>query len=597
MIKKSAGNPILRASLAAALVVLAAAWFSGCSSQSNDEDIVVHLTNVPSTLIVNQSVSLAATVSDDSSNKGVDWSAGSGTFSLTHTASGAATVFTAPATEGTATITATSTADSGAKASATITIVPVGSLGELNGRYVFLVQGVDSTGSYAAAGTIVADGNGLITEGRQDYTNASVHSGPDPLTGTYSIGPDGRGSITLTLTGGTAPSSTETFSIAVTSPSHALIIQFDGFATSSGTLDLQSASALDAAAISGAFSFLAQGVDFSYQFPVTYGGRAVLSASTGLIASSAFYTNDGGQTSSATPTGTMTAPDAFGRGSINLANGVDFAYYAVQGKVLRLIELDTPFYIAGGSMFWQGTAGDNSTFSNASLSGNQVLSESGSSVNGPLALAGQLTADAAGGLSYGVVDTNEAGTSTSGSIAGADVYAISANGTGTFKLPGTSTTSQDVSALLIFMVDPALNIIDPTNPAGGGGALVMDNDTKAVGSGFIVPQTAGTFQGNYAVGLQSYDSGGETDVVGQSVAADGALTGKADVNVHGTRTPGATLTGAFATDASNPGRFTGTITIGTAATRTIVYYQVSAGVFAIVETDATNVAVGFLITE
>ncbi len=207
-------------------------------------------------MTVGQSVNLTANVGNDSSDAGVDWSCtggACGTFVPAHTASGASTVYTAPASPGAVTVSAAATADAGAKASLTITVVPIGSNAMLNGAYVLAVQGVNGSGSYSAVGTILADGDGHITGGEQDYADESIQAGPDSLTGAYAIGPDGRGSITLNVNNPNLPQGgVETFSVAVTSASHALVIEFDGTANSSGSLDAQASSALDPAAIRGA---------------------------------------------------------------------------------------------------------------------------------------------------------------------------------------------------------------------------------------------------------------------------------------------------------------------------------------------------------
>src|SRR5690242_13371020 len=91
----------------------------------------------PTTAVVHASgaVQLAATVSNDASNRGVGWTvscaaASCGAVSPTATASGAATTYTAPATlpTGGATITITATAIADAGATASSTLVPVGQL-------------------------------------------------------------------------------------------------------------------------------------------------------------------------------------------------------------------------------------------------------------------------------------------------------------------------------------------------------------------------------------------------------------------------------------------------------------------------------------
>ena len=570
--------------------------FSGCARET-PAAIIIQLTNAPGTLTINQSVNLIANVGNDSTHAGVNWSCSGGacgTFSLSHTASGAATVYTAPASPGTVTVTATATADATVKANINISIVPLGSNSMLNGPYVFSVQGVDGTGGYAAVGTIVADGDGHIMAGEQDYANESIQAGPDTLSGTYAIGPDGRGSITLDVNNANLPGNgVETFSIAMTSATHAFIIQFDGSANSSGSLDAQAASALDPAAISGAFAFTAQGVDIVSQVPLTHGGVLMMSASSGTITGGSYFENDGGVTFQSTTTGSVGVPDAFGRGALGLSVGVDFAYYAVQGQVLRLIQTDVPSVMTGGSMVGQGDAGLNATFSNAALSGDYVLSHAGGTAFGPLAMAGQFSADGAGNFASGVADLNNAGLATFASIAGQGRYAINSNGVGTLDLPPAVDQRGSVSALLIFAVAPAINLFDPNSALGGGGALVMDFDPGAVGSGYIVPRSAGVFDGNYAVNLQSVTAAGETDLAGQSVASGGSLTGTVDINEGGLTSGGVSLTGSFTADAVNAGRWTATFTLNN-ATHQIRYYQVSGTLLVIVDVDAADVGIGIL---
>ena len=579
-----------------AAVAVAIIPFSACGT-GTQASILVQLVNAPATLTINQTVSLTATVGNDSSDAGVDWSCsgsgGCGTFNPAHTASGGTTVYTAPASPGTVTIAAAATASSNVKATAVISIVPIGSNSMLNGRYVFSVQGVDTNGSYTASGTIVADGSGNITGGEQDYADESIQAGPDAVTGSYSIGPDGRGSVTLDVSNTSLPhNGVETFSIAVTSITHAFIIQFDGTATSSGTLDFQAASAVDPNAISGAFAFTAQGTDIGNQVPLSYGGVLLMSASSGSIASGTYYENDGGSTFTSALAGSITAPDAFGRGTLSFSLGVHLAYYAVQGQVLRLVGKD-PSIMTGGSMYGQGAAGASATFSNASLSGNYVLSEAGGSLFGPLVVAGQFSADGAGNLTAGVADANDAGTSNFSSIAGQAAYSITGNGAGTLALPVTVDTQGSVSSLLIFTVDPAINLYDPNSASGGGGALVMDYDSNAIATGFIVPQSSGAFAGNYAVNLQFVGSGGENDWVGQSVASAGALTGVVDINDFGTTSAGVSFAGTFTADAVNMGRWTGTFTVNS-TNHNISYYQVSGTLFVLIDTDSADIGVGIM---
>jgi hypothetical protein len=589
--KKPFGYPGLIAVLAFAAVLS-----SACAKQE-PEAVTIQLTNVPAIVTVNQTVRLAANIGNDGSEAGIDWSCGGGScgaFAPAHTANGVVTSFTAPATPGTVTITVTAAADVSATVSATVTVVPEGSNGRLNGAYVFALQGADNSGGYSAAGTIVADGDGTITGGEQDYSDETLQAGPDLVTGTYAVGPDGRGSITLVVDNAELPNNgIETFSIVLTSAAHALITQFDGTATSSGSLDAQAPEALVAAALDGAFAFTTQGVDVAYNQPIARGGVLIMSPSSGTVTSGTYFENDGGATFYAATAGSVTAPDAFGRGTIALDVNVDFTYYAVEGRVLRLVEKGYPSFMTGGSMYGQGDAGMGATFSEASLTGSYVFSHSGGTSNGPLAMAGQFTSDGAGNFTAGSSDLNNAGTGAFASLEGQGRYTVDANGVGTLDFPPAVDERRNVSAMLIFAVDPALNLFDPSNADGGGGALLFDWDPGAVAVGFIVPQIPGSFEGDYAVNMQFIAAPGEIDWIGRADASAGALAGTIDANQAGRTAAGAAFSGTFDADAGRPGRWTGTFTAG-GGSLAIVYYQASASLIVAVDMDGTDVGIGVL---
>jgi hypothetical protein len=468
-----------------------------------------------------------------------------------------------------------------------LSVVPAVSNALLQGTYVFSVQGENGSGSYTAAGTVVADGNGVITGGEQDYADESVQAGPDALTGAYAIGPDGRGSLVLDANNThLSQDGLETFSIVV-------ITQFDGTATSSGSLDLQAASALDPAAIGGAFAFTAGGTDVLGRVPIGRGGVLTLSASSGLVTGGTYFENDGGATFSASVTGSLTSPDAFGRGTLTLDAGVSFVYYAVQGKVLRLVESGFPAFVTGGSAYGQGAAGLNAAFSTSSLAGDYVLTGAGGTAHGALALAGLFTADGTGNFPAGQTDLNNAGRVTAASIAGPARYAVSGDGVGTLDLPPAVDQLASVSALRFFLVDPDINLFDPGSPTGGGGALLLDFDTGAVASGQIVPRSGGDLAGSYALNFQFVDNAGETDWVGRAVAGAGTWTGEVDVNETGLIAAAEALAGTFAADTAAPGRLTGTLT-ARGLTHQVVFYQISGSRLIFVDADGSDIGIGII---
>jgi hypothetical protein len=517
---------------------------------------------------------VVAVVAGDSTNSGVDWSATCaflvssaecGSFNPSQTASGSPTTYTAPPSVppgNEVTITATSVAVSTTSANA----IPVQISALLQGQYAFLISGQKSTSTstsafYVAIGSITADGAGRITSGNEDFFDEFNPNGIETsITGYYSIGADGRGTITLT----TPPpaildfgaNGVETLSFAMINPRHGLITEFDLAATSSGTLDIQDPSAFSLAAISGNYAFSLSGVDTSKsstEYPLSLGG--VLTADgKGTFTAGAQDINDLKPPASVTLNRSFTGsyeesvPNPFGRGTADFSPSsgsvLDFYFYVVDSGTIRFIETDAKGLTAG-SLFAQGAG----PFSNGSLSGSFAFTDAGSSTVGPLAAGGLLTLDGSGNISSGTLDVNNNGTTASGTPSG--TYAIASNGRGTLTF-GTATNG--VSQYAIYLTSSQGNLL-----------LGLDSGLTSRGTAFSQSGglSASSLQGNYALNLD-LGTTSEEDIVGQAVA-DGVGSflnmGKVDINSFITTpglTPDAPLTGAFT--ANSNGRFTGKLT-------------------------------------
>src|ERR1700751_3181348 len=70
----------------------------------------------------------------------------------------------------------------------------------LRGAYAFFFSGFDTHGVVLGTGQFTADGSGKITSGTEDMNRVSGTSIGAALSGTYSLGTDGRGTLTLTAT-------------------------------------------------------------------------------------------------------------------------------------------------------------------------------------------------------------------------------------------------------------------------------------------------------------------------------------------------------------------------------------------------------------
>jgi hypothetical protein len=502
-------------------------------------------------------------------------------------------------------------------------------------NYSFYLSGMESVNGgpnfYALAGSVTIDANGNVVTGEQDYNDGTGYTFPgDTISGgtlTWVDAATGQGTLTL-ITGNTSlgASGVETLGVQFVNTNHALIVQFDGSATSSGSMDLQT---LSSTLNDGNYAFTLSGVDATY-YPVVFGGVFQISAS-GTALQGVFDANDAGVVKTEQPfSATISTADGFGRGTITVANGniaTTVIYYIIGPEAIRIIDMDATDS-GVGSAFGQGTG----TFSSTSLV-SSVFGVESNSFAPSYAAAGMFTTDGAGNISTGVADDNEEGTIYSDkSISG--TYAIPASSTvcgsgysgtaynGYGCLTITSGNLGHVSALGIYMTDPTLNLLDPNNTASGlGGALMADLDTSTVvalvGTGVLIPQTdtaTTDFTGNYAFGAQTYFpctiSGTvvvcEFDFVGQgSVTSLAFGSGTAGLvsdpysffSANATDT-GVKFSGTAVADTSNPGRYTIplAVTVGTDSPvdLSVVIYQASGGQLFWLDEDSSDLFLGSL---
>ena len=395
-------------------------------------------------------------------------------------------------------------------------------------NFVFYAAGTDSAGNtYSIAGTvtITADGNNTITGGVQDFNDGDGLTSPQPAGDTInptlsslSFNPDGSGNALLTLvTSNTALGNggTETFALSFANPSHALISQFDGTATSAGSYDLQTLPSAPIASTS--FSFTSTGVDAEFD-PIVEGGVITLDASGNVT--STVDINDGGDVTlgnSASVGTVIPASDTSGRGTVTGSidgTGAVVNFYIVNSEVIRLIDVDTTD-TAVGSAYGQGaTAG---SFSPASI-GQSAFYIAGltdfyngagqffTTVDGddakpksnkrPARPQGELPACTGSPCAFeGTADVNETveeGAVGSGVFDG--TYVLAGNGYGSFSFVDPPNDS-DLATFGIYAVDPTLNILDPNNPLtpapnGITSALIAEMDSNLVGTGALIPQVA-----------------------------------------------------------------------------------------------------------
>ena len=588
---------------------------------------------VPKTVFVSSNTPLTATASNDPANAGLDWSvtcpsADCGSFSPTHTASGAATIYTAPAsvpTGNTASIIATSTTDMNSKSTPlNINIAPITPNILLNGHFVFLVTGRDANLSfYSLAGTIVGDGQGDITAGEADFVDSSVQllapSTPVcvvPLAGvcagatasTYNIGTDGRGQINITLPPGNGfgvnGTGVTTWSVAFVTPQHALLNETDIFGSGTGTLDLQNATDL------AAFQNGTAGLKGTYS--VALSGAEMANPNNRFFLASALTTQL--DTSTSPPTVTETAAvgdqsdhgvvkagvvsttvpeqipssavDLFGRfgdaGTIDLGvNQLFLIGYVIDANHFVITDARDPF-VFGGYMAAQPTS--------PTISGTYAFAEAGATASP------SLKPQVAGGIltcgSGGTLDVTPLGGTPTTNHAISSACTEPTNGRGLITISGAGTMGIGRFAAYPTL-DKGLQIIEIDSsggPSGAGVALPLP-----------APVSASAFSGKYASNFLASTAQGIEGFAGQ-VDSDGIskLSGMADVNSFnttlnaGTPSSNVGLSGSYI--ANSNGRFPLTLNIATLTPQTIkpACYVVDTKSCLLLGLDATTPGVGIL---
>lgn len=518
-------------------------------------------------------------------------SGASGTFTVSGVSTNTATVttgsngtatapaFTANTTAGTYTVAASAGTS---PANFTLTNWPSGSL-----FFSFYLSGQENlngfAGFYGLAGSVLIGPTGNIIAGEQDYNDGLVYTSPQPggdaiTGGTLKLNSVSHlGTLTLNTNNlNLGVGGVETFAVQFINSDHALISQFDGSATSSGSLDLQTLpSATNDVVSNGGYAFTLTGVD-PLQSPVGYGGVFTM-AGGNTLQNGLVDTNDLGTglapVLGAALTGTFSAPDTFGRGTItstlnynNLTgttSPIALNYYIVGPEAIRIIGVD-PTDTVIGSAYGQGSG----TFSNSSL-GTSIFGLSGTTYfSSQYGTAGMFTTNSSAGTFSGVTDDSELpygvvlpDTPVSGT------YSVSNVGYGSLTIPAGDLG--DVNALGLYLTDPNLNLLDPNNPGNGGGALLLDLDMALTGgTGLVIPQTdtsTSSFTGDYGFAGQDQNfltTAGEFDFVGAGTVTSGSIDGNALVSdpfltlgAKSTNT-GVNFSGTPQPDPSNPGRYT-----------------------------------------
>ena len=461
---------------------------------------------------------------------------------------------------------------------------------ELNGNYAFTFSGITGNGSVssviATVGRFTADGAGNLTNGELETNGVGAGAAlvAQSFTGTYSIGADNRGVMTLNFSGSSAKCA-----FAMLANGNARFIEFDAVGgagtVGSGTMEKADATAYSTSRIIGDYAFGAAGFD-------TANNRAAIegrftSNGTGVLANAAGDV-DGYGTDYAmnfTAANYAVSDVATGRGTMNLAftfggtpDTMNFVFYIVNSGKLFVMESDpvttaTPL-LNGVVVQQQIPAGG---FTNASLNGNLVISLTGHSACGtvsgvPKAVVGLLTTNGSGALSL-TYDENFC--RAPNSVTGAPgTYSVASNGRASITIGGYSLVAYLMNVNQIFLFVSDVNVL----------------------FGVGEPQTAVSFtntslKGAYA-GFATNPVGFGVTVFSGEFAANGAsptgtMAGTEDIGASNGPNPGVAFNATYSISPSpTNGRGIMTVTSGNA-----VIYMISPSKFVAVSMNDPNPAV------
>jgi hypothetical protein len=571
--ESSCDGEIVKNSLWFCLYLAIVLVFAGCSAgHAGNPGIMVSVTGTPTTVTPSQVVNLGAIVTNDSSNAGVTWSlTGGGTFtsttlSLTYTAPP-----TVPASP-TVSVTATSITDPSQSASVTFTIAQSPALSEvsfLQGPYAFEMSGFASNGNaLTLAGSFVADGNGGITSGVIDVNDGFAVNPPTAITGSYTLDPNLRGTITLNQ-GFSGFSDSPVFSFTLDSTTNTgNIAGADGESPAvSGPLASQSADVFSATP-SGNFILRGSsdaGVRFGEVGRFTIGAGGGITA--GLIDSADAF--NGNHSQDAALFGSFAVADGAGRGQAILdagSNSSNYVYYAVSPIKLFLIEVNP-----ASTTQVLGVARGQSSLTAASVNGTGVFGLIGGDVADGSVFSSVAIGQAviSGGNTASIsCDINDAGSSGQcTSSGGASIVPIPGTvtfdpttGRGTITLPGGFDFGF-VDLLVFYLEANGTGVLLDTT--GIADASSSDSFPEAL-VGDLIPQTStgnlvGRVQG---VGLTSEtnDASEVPAIVGEwSVDELGDINGLFDGTFAGNPPIINSVTASSLTESDSTGRSTPSI--------------------------------------
>jgi hypothetical protein len=487
-------------------------------------------------------------------------------------------IYTAPATipsPAAVTVTAVLNAATGFSASSILTVTSVVfSNSSLQGNYVLSLRGIDTSSlAFNAVGTITADGNGNITGGEEDLNDIkSGYAHATSVTGTYTVGSDGRGTLNLTSSLGSS-----SYAIALRAPGNAGLIAADNsVVNAAGGLEVQAAGVVSPSG-SYAFGFAGQNSGCG---PLNSIGIFGLN---GGAVSGAQDENCGGTiTQNQGLSGSYGSIDGLGRGagSFSASTGQsNFVYYVVSANRYRFLGSDS-----GASLLGSADLQTQTSFAASDFNGPYVIADSGTSQGGIVNALIQINTSG-GNIPLGYIDINDTGTYSNGNLNGA--YTLSSNG----YVVGTLNALSISFPFSMYLVSPSqAYYLDLRTDVTAGGTVYAQNTAMLGNLGWA--GSYATLQFGYFVASGLTWPENSTAVSGQlSANGSGGLAGTLDIHDPTGVFPSLPMQGSYSVGTSVLGRASVKLTTSN-GTRDYVAYIVNQGRVQMMGTDSNLTAGG-----
>lgn len=462
-----------------------------------------------------------------------------------------------------------------AKATAVLNITTKNfKLASLNGLYAFTLTSETSHPRFEA-GSITADGAGNFT-GMEDINASAGVQKAVALSGTYTVSPDGRGTLTLNTAGSSARTFHFVLSSNSTSPADndAQLIQFDKAGTAVGQLQKQDTSAFNNTSLANrTYVFRVGGLDAT-QNPISRIGEFTLDSAGTTLTSGQQDENDNNTINQGAGTASSVVIASGSVGAVDLATGratltwtvgsqaADFAVYLVSANKMEIISLDAAPMLLG-----EAERQANPLPSSTAAGGYTLMTEIGG-MRGQYWIMGEVSLDSSGNITN--LAQHQDGGLTLGAFGGS--FTMAASGRGALN----EFTTQGLRSFTTYMVSGTRMYLQQTNNAhaAAGVAELQQPGTDGFGAATL---------NNTFVLVAADTSDANLAIVGP-VVADGAghLSGMLDVSQPQPGNPSqiTTSTLAFGATYAAPGSIgltTGTVNTQGTGVQSFVLYLVSSG--------------------